>query len=708
MKQLTRKYLSKLKSYEGEPVPLKDLQKWNSKYSQKKKKFSQNEIDQYTRDLLGELQNYGLVRKEKEYIIPSHPFCVEANLSVTRSGIAFGEGDFPNDIFISPRNRNDAKHRDRVLIELTGKSREKFEGKVIETIQHFSSFFTAKVIEKMRDSFLVELIDLPDHPYGALVTEKNLKKGDYVVVEQMLQSVRVAVPKSALNPNEYPYRQLDVYRLHEIYKQDSVQTDIDRIILKYNLPFSYFNNFHLNKKEIKKKVKGEFNNRKRVNLTRLYTFTIDGKNAKDFDDAISTEKKENGYVLYVHIADVSFFVDRDSPLNKEAFSRGNSYYLGNRVIPMLPPILSEEFCSLKPKSKRLAFTVEMHFDHNGELQLYYFYKSIIYINRRFTYEEADSNLTQSRSPLKNTWELALKLTKNRDISGRIDLNLIDPEIVYHKNGGIEKIIPGRRLNSHRLIEECMLSANYCAAEFSAQNSIPNIFRNHSGPSSDNLDSINSILKSLGINKTIKKLSSEEIKNAIGTVKSTQAERIFHYLILRTFSPAVYSPENNGHWALKMKNYTHFTSPIRRYSDLVVHRQIHAWMDQSVLSYNPGDLTFVAKETSRLERLAMEAERALLRLNAIRFMKNEGSHSMKGIFTGYNQLGLVILIEELNIEGIIPISDITKDGNLPLTNEFTVRLDKHQKTLSIGNSVYVKLKDILWDEIRIHFQIERFF
>lgn len=706
MKNLIRKYLNKLKSYEGEPIPLKDLHKWNSKYIQKKKKYSYNEIQKITEDLLDELENYGLVRKSENSIIPSHPFCVEANLSVTRTGIAFAEGDFPKDIFISGKNRNDAKHRDTVLIELTGKSREKFEGRVIDIIRHFSTFFTAKIIETMKDSYLIELIDLPDHPFGALVSEAKLKKGEYIVAEQMPQSIRVAVPKSALNRNDYPYRQLDVYRLHEKYKPDSIQTDIDRIILKYNLPFQYTNNYHLSKKDLKKKVKEEFKNRKRVNLTRLFTFTIDGKHAKDFDDAISTIKNDNGYTLYVHIADVSFFVEKNSDLNKEAFTRGNSYYLGNRVIPMLPPVLSEDFCSLKPKTKRLAFTVEMHFNNNGELQLYYFYKSIIYVNKRFTYEEANANMEQSRSALKDTWELAQKLTHNRADAGRIDLNLIDPEVIYNKNGGIDRIAPGRRLNSHRLIEECMLSANYCAADLAAENTIPSLFRNHPHPEPSNLESINAVLHSLGIKQTLKKITAEEIKKIMHNVTGTKAERIFHYLILRTFSPAVYSPENNGHWALKMENYTHFTSPIRRYADLIVHRQIHSWIDHSILPYNPGDLTFAGKETSRLERIALEAERALMRLNAIRFMRKEDSKKAQtGIFTGYNQLGLIILLEEWNIEGILPVSEITKSGSIPVINEYTVNLDKYQRSLSIGDSISVGLKEVNWDEIKIFFQID---
>ncbi len=705
MKDLIEKYLTKFKNKRGEPVVYEEIRHWNHKYNQKKKKKTPAEVENLSRTVLDELEAYGLISQEKNKIIPVHPFCVEATLSTTRTGVAFAEGGFPNDIFIPPSSRKQAKHRDRVLVEITGKSREKFEGKVLEIIQSFTDFFSARVTQKTHDSYIIELMDLPDHPWGALVSKDRLEINDYIVVEEMSQSVRVAIPER--HGANLAFRQMPVYRLHEKYAKDSVQTDINRVILKYNLPGQYQETFGLNKKELKNIVEKEYNNQKRVDLTQIFTYTIDGKDAKDFDDAISLVKKENGYVAYVHIADVSFFVSADSDLNKEAIKRGNSYYLGNVVIPMLPPILSEEFCSLKPKTKRLAFTVEMHFDKDARLELYYFYKSIIFIDKRFTYDEAENEIRKTRSILTDSWELAVKLIRQRDNAGRIDLNISQPVMVYDKNGSIKDIIAGKILKSNRLIEEFMLSANFCAADFGAQNEFPFLYRNHPVPGKENQSTLNKIISGLGIESSMKDFSSGEIQKMLDVLKNHPAEVIFQHLLLRQFSPAVYSAENHGHWALKMDNYTHFTSPIRRYADLVVHRQIHAWLDRIALTYNPGDLTFIAKETSRLERLAMEAERALQRLNAIRFIRKQKNQPFRGIVTGFHTLGIIVLLDQYQIEGMIPVSEVSNSGELKMTTEYSAFLPRFQKSVYPGVALNLTLKEVKWEEIRLFFSIDSF-
>lgn len=661
-------------------------------------------LDATSRSLLEQLSAIGMLVLQDSCLIPASPFALDTYLSVSKGGAGFALTMDGSDIFIAPRNRNSARHRDRVLIKLTGYSRKRFEGIVKDIITPFQSEFIARVEEETDKGYRVSLPDQPDTRFANLRYSSQLNPGSYVVAHDTGKTERIPVDDTRSRRK----KMVEVPVLEFIDHCDTGlnSSDLTRVLLKHNLTAEYPQQAIPLKKELKKKAKAEMKSGTRRNLSSLYTITIDGHDAKDFDDAISVEIAENGYKLYVHIADVSFFVEAGSPLDEEARRRGNSYYLKPTVLPMLPEILSEEFCSLKPKSKRLSVTAEIHYDSDGKLLNFFFYRSQIYINKRFTYTEADESLNKKNSPLQLFWELAQKLLKRRLTEGRIDLNLKEIESVTDSHGRMVALIEKERLRSHRLIEEFMLSANICAASFSRQNKIPTLYRVHEPIPTDSLEKINEFLKIFGFRLQLKDLSYTEIRKALELVARSEVETIFNYLLLRSFTQAFYSPEPKGHWGLGFPDYAHFTSPIRRYADLVVHRQLISFLDNRKYDYQTGELTFIGTDISRLERIAMDAERDMKKLMSIRFMQNRTGDSFEAFFTGYKNDGLFINLIDPQIEGFIPVAEFSRDGEVINHDAFRILLPRFQKVVALGSKFEVELKKADWDNVQMVFSLKR--
>ncbi|RME91897.1 MAG: VacB/RNase II family 3'-5' exoribonuclease, partial [Candidatus Hydrogenedentota bacterium] len=431
--------------------------------------------------------------------------------------------------------------------------------------------------------------------------------------------------------------------------------------------------------------------------------TIDGKDSKDFDDAISIEKAKQGYTLYVHIADVSFYVNVNSALDKEAFRRGNSWYLANSVIPMLPAVLSEKICSLNPKTKRLAFTCEMQFNKAGEIVSYSFYKSKIYLKRRYTYEQAEKELKKKKGKLSLFYELTKILEEKRNKEGRIALEIPEMQADWDETGRLISIRQKERLESHKLIEECMLSANICAARYAKKHRLPFLYRVHEKPPAEEVEKINLFLQLFGISKRIKKISAKSIASILNSISDEDTKAIFHYLLLRTFTQAVYAPDTIGHWGLGFSDYAHFTSPIRRYADLVIHRQLAAHLEKKPLPYNEGDLKFIGMETSRCEREAMSAERDIRKLLIGRSFETRIGENFEAWITGFHSEGIFIALSESIAEGFIPVQYVSKKAELLMLDELRAVADKLGKTLIMGQKLQVKLLEVDFAKIRMNFE-----
>lgn len=687
MKKESKKELSQFFSLlkEKKKLPWKTWNKLSKKF---------NSIFLY----IEKLEKLGVLNFTKEGIELQNEFTMEADLTITRSGRIFATTPQEEE-FIIVENKLGAHHRDKVYVEiLPFLEKGKFCAKIIEIIRPFAQDFLAKVVSKNIDHYLIKLIDLPDEPFGIMKTKRKIPIDSYVVVER----------EEKKNSKEQPYQKsLFSYRFLEILHSEDLLSDMKRVALKYQLPLKYPREVIPKRQEIKKREKEGFVEKDRIDLRHLFTCTIDGEDAKDFDDAISLEKTQFGYRLYVHIADVSHFVRPNTPLDKEALKRGNSTYLTQLVLPMLPPILSEEFCSLVPNTDRLAFSCILDFNEKGERLSYEFRKSIIHIHKRYTYTKAQEELEKKLAPMTLFWELAQKLKNLREKSGRIELNIKETENLIDEHGRLKAILEKKRLNSHRIIEEFMLSANQAAAHLARKHNIPMLHRVHESISEDKLEKINAFLKLFGFNVELKNLSYKEIQKALKIVQNSPYESIFHYLLLRSFTQAIYQKESKGHWALAFRDYTHFTSPIRRYSDLVVHRQITAFLRKEPYPHVDSELDFFGRETTRLERLSMEAERAMAKLLAIRFLENHVGKTFKAFLVSFSAQGLFINLNEPMVEGFIPAHTFSQRGEVIAIDDFRIILPKWQKVINIGTELQVRLEKCDWEKIQLVFSIISF-
>ncbi|MCS6985391.1 MAG: ribonuclease R [Leptospiraceae bacterium] len=652
-------------------------------------------------DYLTQLETLGALELKDDGIYCPTSFFVEANLNVTRRGLIFASSDKGGEVVILQHSLL-AHHRDRVVVEILPiLEKGRFCARLVEIRQPFAQEFLAKVVAEDKKGYLIQLIDLPNEPWGYLQTKAKLLAESYVIVKS---TQAISQKHSALKKLSRHLSSLGIYEYREILDPNDLMGDMKRIALKYQLPLEYPKEAIPSRREVKQLHEAGLQQKDRLDLRHLYTCTIDGEDAKDFDDAISMEKRDDGYRLYVHIADVSHFVKPHTTLDREALRRGNSTYLTSLVLPMLPPILSEEFCSLMPQKERLCFSCILDFALDGTLQHYEFHKSIIYIHRRYSYEEAEKELEEQKPPLPLFWELAQKLMALREKAGRIELNIKETENILDEHGRLVAIIHKKKLRSHRIIEEFMLSANQAAAHLGRKHHIPMLHRIHESIAEDKLEKINSFLRLFGFSLALKDLSYREIHRALAAVANSKYESIFHYLLLRSFTQAAYQRENRGHWALAFRDYTHFTSPIRRYSDLVVHRQMAAFLKGEKFPHTVEELDKFGPSTTRCERISMEAERAMVKLLAIRFLQKQVGRKFTGWLTGFNSEGLFVSLEEPMVEGFVPASSFSPRGEVVALDDFRVVLAKWHKVVPIGTELSLRLESCEWEKIQLIFSI----
>lgn len=454
----------------------------------------------------------------------------------------------------------------------------------------------------------------------------------------------------------------------------------------------------------------------RRDLTRKTIITIDPEQAKDFDDALSLEKDGNGNsVLGVHIADVSHFVEKGSKLDKEASERGNSVYLPDKVVPMLPEELSNNVCSLMPKVDRLAFSAFLTFDKTGKCIDTDFAKSVIRSDHRFTYKEVGSILCdepfdaapkKTLKLVKDLWRLASKLRKQRLANNALDFDLPETEVVVDKKGLISEIRKVIYDDSHKLVEECMLAANEAVAGKLAGQRKPLIYRIHEPPRAEKLEDVAQELASMGY--TAGNLSSRRnLASLVEKVKGDPLEHHVHTAILRCMNRAIYSTRNAGHFGLAKDNYTHFTSPIRRYTDLVIHRQLASLIkNESKPPYNRDQVSAIAMTCTAREQTAEEAESTLVEIKKYRYLNQElmkkKRPSHQAVVVNVTSFGMFVELEDIDVQGLVHISDISSKY---------VRYDRRyqalragKKSYKLGSKLKVCVQSVNFEERKIDFKI----
>lgn len=471
-------------------------------------------------------------------------------------------------------------------------------------------------------------------------------------------------------------------------KAGDIEAERTAILYEYNLPLQFPKKVtryadKIAKEDFQKEVS------RRKDLRKNLTVTIDGDDAKDFDDAVGIARTRKGYKLWISIADVSYYVRRNSPLDKEASKRGNSYYLPGRVIPMLPEVLSNNLCSLVPGEDRLTKTVEIDFSKSGERQNYRIYDSVIKSDARLTYtwvsgviegkESAGKGNKQIVKSLNIMMELYEKLKKNRTDNGELEFDIPDAELVRNNKGEIVNVVKAERQVAHGIIEEFMIAANNAVGEYLSRKTDAAIYRIHERPDQMSMIELRDALQPIGYDFSFgKEVSPKDVQKVIFDARNRKDKSVVNMLILRSMKRAVYSTRDDIHFGLALENYTHFTSPIRRYPDLIVHRTIDNMNGKSSDSYDVNTLDRIAEHCSVTERRSDEVEREAVDLERANLMKDRVGEVFDGKIISIMPFGMFIELDGIFVEGFIPKSDM--------------RAKRRKRWFRIGDIVKVKVTE----------------
>ncbi len=663
-----------------------------------------------------------------------------------RDGHGFVQRDDGSpDIFLPPNEMRAVLHRDRVkarVVRLDRKGRP--EGRVVEILERSKQPIIGRLLQESG----VWLVAPEDKRYGqdVLINKGATAKamvGQVVVVE-------LTEPPSL-------YGQ-PVGRIKEVLGEvDDPGMEIEIAVRKYGVPHEFSDACLAMARGLPDKVRPE-DKKGRVDLTDVPLVTIDGEDARDFDDAVYCEPakvgKGKGWRLLVAIADVSNYVETGSAIDVDAYDRATSVYFPRRVIPMLPEKLSNGLCSLNPDVERLCMVCDMMINASGDVEAYQFYPAVMFSHARFTYTEVAAILSNTRGPeaakrkdriddLINLHDVYGALLKARHVRGAVDFETTETQIVCDESGRIDKIIPRVRNDAHKLIEEAMLAANVCSADFILQSKHPGLFRVHEGPSAMKIDVLRGYLKATGVGLTVgdnpKPAEFQAIAEA--TKERPDAQQI-HSMLLRSMSQAVYTPDNNGHFGLAFEAYTHFTSPIRRYPDLLVHRVIKAILLKRKYTLpalpTPGEahaklarrlasrvrepenkLVVKTKPTpdqqaweaaglhcSANERRADEASRDVEAWLKCKYMREHLGEEYAGVVTSATGFGLFVTLDAMYVEGLVHITEL--GGEYFRFDEMRQELRGERTGIryGIGSRVRIQVSRVDLDGRKIDFRLVR--
>ena len=485
-----------------------------------------------------------------------------------------------------------------------------------------------------------------------------------------------------------------------------------RVVQKYGLPFSFPEEVLKEVEEIPEILyKEDLKDRK--DLRSLNFVTVDGKTAQDFDDAILIKNLEEGFVLYVAIADVSHYVQKNSALDKQAYQRGNSTYFPGFTLPMLPEKLSNNLCSLKQNKDRLAFVAEIHFDSEAKKKKALFYPAVIQNQARLTYGETQEIIEQAASKrpkaiienILSAEKLARKLLEARSKKHFINLEIPETEIILNTRGEPLDITQSRRVFAHQLIEECMLATNQAVAEHLKKRKVPSLYRTHDLPKSESLKFLELFIQSLGLKLELQEPDlHKKISSLLEKFNQPPLSDVVQILILRALSQAVYSSQNKLHFGLNLEHYTHFTSPIRRYSDLLVHRVLKAVLVQQVPPYKEDELTSMATNISASEQRSVKAERHIKDIKKARFLKKHLGEEMEGVISSCTRFGFFVKLKLYAVEGLVPINQLK--GKWYFEESLSELKSKSSgKRFKIGDSVLIQVISSNIDTGQINFDLK---
>ena len=683
-RQITPKKIIKYMNQVDRPITLREICRYFGLKERKKVQELLTNLEKQGKIIQISSQRYGLLRKMN---------LVVGRLSCHPDGYGFviPEKEKRGDIFIKPRHLKKAMHGDRVVVRLEKRRRGRLaEGEIVRILERKNKYIVGVFKTDGQVGFLI-----PEEQRFAteivipLPWAKKAGSGQMVVAE----IVRFpSLHRGALA------------KIVEVLGDESlVSTQTQIVTYKYNLPQVFLESALREAEEAASKPIQAGRSEER-DLRRLTLFTIDGENARDFDDAVGIKKERGGYRLYVSIAHVAHYVLPDSALDREAFLRGNSVYFPNQVLPMLPFPLSQGICSLNPQQNRLAITIEMRFTQQGEMISYDIYQSIIQSKARLTYSQVQSVLDNREPAVKSKRiiaalqlmaELAEILRQRRMKRGSLDFDLPEPKVMLDLLGHTTDIIRAERLFSHRIIEEFMIVANETVAMHLTKKGWPMVYRVHDKPTGEKLVAFTKLIETLGYSFPLKKeYIPKDFQRLLEEVKGTPHEFLVNRLLLRSLKQARYSSYNIGHFGLASDCYTHFTSPIRRYADLVVHRILKKQLEhEKPKSKLIKNLENICEYISERERIAMEAEREIIDRLRVQFMTNKIGEEYDGVISGVTGFGFFVELDRVFVEGFVRLSSLHEDYYFFDQRAFALIGKRTRQSFRLGDRVKVKVIDV---------------
>jgi len=670
---------------------------------------------------------------------------IEGSVQGHRDGHGFllrDDGD--GDIFLPPNEMRAVLHKDRVKVRIVRQDRKgRPEGRVVEIIERP----VQPIIGRLLNEGGIWIVAPEDKRYGQDILIPKLgigtgKPGQVVVVELTEPPALFGQP---------------VGRVKEVLGEiDDPGMEIDIAVRKYSVPHE-FSAACLNlARELPDKVRPQ-DSKDRINLTDIPLVTIDGEDARDFDDAVYCEPakigKAKGWRLLVAIADVSNYVETGSAIDIDAYDRATSVYFPRRVIPMLPEKLSNGLCSLNPDVERLCMVCDMLITAKGDVHAYQFYPAVMFSHARFTYTEVAAILANTKgseahkrkarvNDLLNLHDVYRALLSSRAVRGAVDFETTETQIICDDNGRIEKIVPRVRTEAHRLIEEAMLAANVCSADFIQNSKHPGLFRVHEGPTPEKKDLLRNYLKALGLPHTVSdEPKPSEFQHIAQATKERPDAQQIHTMLLRSMQQAIYTPINSGHFGLAYEAYTHFTSPIRRYPDLLVHRVIKAILAHKKYQLPalplPGEAQ--AKLAKRLqknkagaqmddaprikmspveqqaweaaglhcsanERRADEASRDVEAWLKCKFMREHLGEEYSGVVTSATSFGIFVTLDALYVEGLVHITELGGEYFRFDEARQELRGERTGIRYAIGTRVQIQVSRVDLDGRKIDFRL----